>query len=824
MNFFKITVWMLCLACCTSALFGQENQAVQEYEIIVDTQLEGVSMQSMIKPNTIAQPSHGSVSYHYLASGLYTVKYTPNTDYKGLDEFTAEYYVNTGVPTPKYVHFKINVKSSIIRTTQDFVNTDKNTSVDIDALSNDYASHGPLKIAGATYVSDGTVSLNSNGTLAFTPNTDFVGIVYVNYIALDTIGATALGTIKINVQDTEVVPEYELIKIATVNKNPATILLPFTGFSLDSTSMPNQGTVSFVGSDIVEYTSSYGNASLDTFKLVHPNYVREVIVETIYIPSSNGFVQNDYFITNVNTPITFNVLDNDLKKQFPITQYSNDPALVAHDSIAGQFTYTPPADFSGEKNFSYTVNNGIYDETASIRIIVSDFFPEKNVVYKLSTPKNTKLLINYDVPISNFEFKENQAPIHGSINIYKGVDTVDVGCEDVVGYNLVAYTPNQNFVGTDHFELLYCIDGGLCENVKVEVTVNDIGLDSICLCVSNCVWSGDADNDGKVSVADLLPIAYHHGTQGAPREEAGASTTWFGQNADDWEIQQAYNQNDVKHVDANGDGTVAGDDLQDILEHYNRFHGIVAPNTLVVKDFPFDLTTDKDTIYAGDHLNLNISIGSEEYPVLNIYGLAYGLTFPAILIDSSTCSIDFLNDSWFGQNSASFELGVQPRAGRVEAAFSRTGSTATSGYGIVAKVDFVVEEDIQGLKTSEEIIPFQIHLEAMKVKAEDGTEFTLPPVTKTMYLDLRERKTESFDHTDVVLYPNPAQNQIFIHANKKQQIESVHVYNTQGTLIESKSIQFSTARIDVANYTPGIYFAQVLTKNGRAVKKFIVQR
>ncbi|MDA9774291.1 T9SS type A sorting domain-containing protein, partial [Saprospiraceae bacterium] len=802
--------------------FAQENVGQQSFEVVVNTILEGVSVNSMIKPIAVVQPDNGGATFSYSASGVYEMKYTPNADFTGSDYFVAEYYQNSGIPTPKYIHFNIEVKESIINLQADYANTEMNTPVVVSCLDNDIASHGPLTIVGASYITNGSITLINGSEIEFTPEQDFLGNAYVNYLVQDSIGATNSGTIKIGVHDVLNIPAFEEIKIATTNKNPATILLPLSGFELDSNDLPNNGSVTFVGTDVVEYVSTFGNSTLDSFTVtLGTEYSRLIIVETINIPEQNGFVIDDYVITTVNEAVTFDVQANDVKKNFPIVDYTDVTGLVQDSLDESVFTYTPPTGFTGEKVFSYTVTNGVYNETAYITILISNFSPTNNATYNLTTPKNTPLVINYDIPISNFSFIENASPISGTLEIYEGLDTLDIGCDEIIGYNLVTYTPDPDFVGSDQFEILYCVDNSNCELVKVFVEIADIGLDSICLCITDCVWAGDADNDGKVSVADLLPIAYHQGISGLIREEAGTAQSWFGQHADDWNVTQAYNSSDVKHVDSNGDGLVAGDDVLEISSYYNRFHDLVAPDNLVIKDYPFTIETDQDTVYAGELLNLEIHIGSEQYPAINLHGLAYGLTFPSELIDSSTVAVDYLNDEWFGSNSASMEMDVQPTSGRIEAAFSRTSGIPVSGFGIVATVSFIVEDDLQGIFSSKDVIPIDLYLEALKVQGVGGQEFLLPPTKKTLYLDLRGKPKFNLE-ADINLYPNPSTNHIFIHANRSVEISTVEIFTMDGQLVESKTINYQTARVNVADMNPGIYIAKIETTEGVAMKKFVV--
>jgi len=168
------------------------------------------------------------------------------------------------------------------------------------------------------------------------------------------------------------------------------------------------------------------------------------------------------------------------------------------------------------------------------------------------------------------------------------------------------------------------------------------------------------------------------------------------------------------------------------------------------------------------------------------------------------------------------EMAVQPVAGRVEAAFSRTSGIPVSGYGTVATVDFIVEEDIQGIRAEDEILPMEFHLEGIKVTGIGGETFTLPPFTKTIYLDLRKDEQPK-QVLDVVLYPNPANDQIFIHSNRGIDISKVQILALDGSILQSRDIDFTTARIDVTGLQQGLYIARVETDQGISFKKFFVE-
>ena len=67
-------------------------------------------------------------------------------------------------------------------------------------LANDHDGDGdPLSLASVSSRSGGTVSLNSDGTIAFTPVLDFNGVATFDYIVQDARGGTATGAVSINV-------------------------------------------------------------------------------------------------------------------------------------------------------------------------------------------------------------------------------------------------------------------------------------------------------------------------------------------------------------------------------------------------------------------------------------------------------------------------------------------------------------------------------------------------------------------------------------------------------------------------------------------------
>ncbi|MEM9826899.1 MAG: Ig-like domain-containing protein [Planctomycetota bacterium] len=84
----------------------------------------------------------------------------------------------------------------------DTANATTNVPVTIDVLGNDVAGEGELQDLSVTMASSGqgTVVINTDNTLTFTPATDFVGVATINYTIEDAQGATASASATVNVR------------------------------------------------------------------------------------------------------------------------------------------------------------------------------------------------------------------------------------------------------------------------------------------------------------------------------------------------------------------------------------------------------------------------------------------------------------------------------------------------------------------------------------------------------------------------------------------------------------------------------------------------
>jgi large repetitive protein len=134
-----------------------------------------------------SNPSHGTVTVN--ANGSFT--YVPAAGYHGADEFT--YRLTDGLSVTGWVTVALTVRS--VNDAPDAVNdaatTAEDTAVDISVLPNDTDPDGDaLTVASVTNGTRGSVTINANGTVRYTPNANFHGADSFTYTVSDGNGGS----------------------------------------------------------------------------------------------------------------------------------------------------------------------------------------------------------------------------------------------------------------------------------------------------------------------------------------------------------------------------------------------------------------------------------------------------------------------------------------------------------------------------------------------------------------------------------------------------------------------------------------------------------
>src|SRR6185437_9534302 len=126
----------------------------------------------------VTPPTHGTVTHN--SDGTWT--YTPSQHFFGTDTFT--YEVSDGTAESNVATVTLNVTQVIHApvAANDSVQTVSGTPVDIAVLANDVDVDGnPLTPIIVSSTSNGTLTVNADGTIRYTPNSGFIGTDQFTY-------------------------------------------------------------------------------------------------------------------------------------------------------------------------------------------------------------------------------------------------------------------------------------------------------------------------------------------------------------------------------------------------------------------------------------------------------------------------------------------------------------------------------------------------------------------------------------------------------------------------------------------------------------------
>ncbi|MEJ7590002.1 MAG: Ig-like domain-containing protein [Planctomycetaceae bacterium] len=154
----------------------------------------------LVNVSISGNPTHGTLTQ--TAPGAWT--YTPNANFVGTDTF--QYTVSDGASTSAAATVEVEVKNSAPQGGDDRFSIPHDrtfTTPTAEILENDYDADGdPLTVTLVSTVSHGTLILNANGTLSYTPATAFVGTDSFEYRISDGVAQSDVILATFDVRNT----------------------------------------------------------------------------------------------------------------------------------------------------------------------------------------------------------------------------------------------------------------------------------------------------------------------------------------------------------------------------------------------------------------------------------------------------------------------------------------------------------------------------------------------------------------------------------------------------------------------------------------------
>jgi VCBS repeat-containing protein len=435
------------------------------------------------------------------ATGAFT--YTPNANFNGTDTFT--YHANDGALNSANVTVTINVSAvnDAPVAANNAYTTNEDTPLTVAApgvLGNDTDVDGdPLTAVVVTNPTNGTLTLNSNGSLTYTPNANYNGTDTFTYRANDgtansntatvTLTITAVNDVPVAVNDAYTTPANNPPPTTTLNVNAANgvrandsdVETATNALTVVLDTTTSNGTLALAANGSFTYTPTAAFTGTDTFTYHVSDGVNNSNIATVTIAvgvNSAPVANDDTYTTPLNTAKVVaapGVLANDTDLDTGDTLTAVNASTPGNGTVTlntnGGFTYTPNTGFTGNDSFTYQVNDGTTTSnvaTVTIAVGVTNTAPVA-VGNTYTTTENIPLSVAAPGVLGNDTDANGDTltavfatgPTNGSLLLNPD--------------GSFSYIPNGGFSGTDTFTY-FANDGTVnsAATATVTITVNPV--------------------------------------------------------------------------------------------------------------------------------------------------------------------------------------------------------------------------------------------------------------------------------------------------------------------------------------------------------------
>lgn len=338
-------------------------------------------------------------------------------------------------------------------------------------------------------------------------------------------------------------------------------------------------------------------------------------------------------------------------------------------------------------------------------------------------------------------------------------------------------------------------------------------------CIFNCVWPGDANNDGYADGSDLFEIGINYGATGTPR--ADMTIDWSGKLAHAWmepDTTYWYIINDLKWTDCNGDGTINDDDTTAVISNIGLDHPL---NNVRLMDgeAPLYFAPVDDMLHIG--LNeVPIMLGDDITGVDAIYGITFTVNVDATVVDASSLKINF-NDSWIGNVGET--LSFSKNYGDTKQAVGtivRKDRHNTSGDGQIGTLSIVIVDNISGKTDAEEVELSFSGATAIKLNRD-----VVPLTTSTLTISAEDNSAiNNISNNGILIYPNPASEILYLNNTSNEILVSIKITDILGNIVfENLQPDANNNAIDISAFVAGNYFVAVSTDKSVSIETISIQ-
>ncbi|ERM57531.1 tandem-95 repeat protein [Vibrio cyclitrophicus] len=487
-----------------------------------------------------------------LGEGSYS--FAPNENFNGDVSFSFD--VSDGTDT---VSANIDVSVTpendppVAGSTSYTVNEDNSITIsDAQLLATSSDIEGDVSIDSVTYSgSDGVLEINGNGTYTFSPNENFSGEIALDVVVTDEEGATDATTAGITVLEVNDPPvagptSYTIDEDSVLTFNESQVLLnasdvegdvELVGISYDGPdgifSVNGDGTCSFAPNE-----NFNGQVQLDVTIRDEDGAEVDTVINVDVLPINDAPVSGD-LAYNVNEDGSITLSQEQLLSQasdvegqdLTASDLTVDGSATVTANDDGSFTITPDANFNGDIDIQFNLNDGTDTVQATADLTV-------NPVNDLPAPQDQQFSIEEDgtLQFTDADLLTGASDIDGDDLTVEGISyTGGDGVLTDHGDGTYTFAPNENFNGDVNFS--FDVSDGtetVSANIDVSVTPeNDppvAGSTSYMVNEDNAITISDEQllvNSSDVEGAVSIDSVTYSGTDGVFQDNGDGSYTFL---------------------------------------------------------------------------------------------------------------------------------------------------------------------------------------------------------------------------------------------------------------------------------------------------------
>ncbi len=414
----------------------------------------------------------------------------------------------------------------------------------------------------------------------------------------------------------------------------------------------------------------------------------------------------------------------------------------------------------------------------------------------------------------------------GESSTYGWVLDADGNQVDSIFIPIISCTWGFSETGLEIWDVEKSIDGGYilagrqyledCDQRYTVIKSNADGTFPDCL--FNCVWPGDANNDGYADASDLFEIGINYGAEGFTREDTAID--WSGKLSRAWMEEDTlywYVLNDLKYTDCNGDGVIDDDDTTAVVNNLGLDHPL---NPLRTAAGEVELYFDPDFEELAVGVNhIPIFLGDPVNTVDEIYGIRFTITATGESVLGESLKVVF-DDSWLASSAERLAISKTVAGEKIViSGIVRKDRNNTGGNGQIATLDVVVIDNISGGAMTDEV-DFQFSdVQAIKLNRDavnvTATGITFPVAESTQVTEMQA--------AGIRVYPNPAaHNTLYVDASAR--IILAELTDITGkVVIQLYDLSKGTNSLDISALSPGQYILKIATADHVVNQSIVIE-